>query len=112
MSRSRHSGKPKRAFGGAMPDEPEIAGGPPPVLKSARNTKDVGTIEGERGKKRGDRFPVKRAAGGRVGLNPFSSAHGGGPKIEGTVEKAGSKPVDKSEPGHAVKAALKSGGRC
>ena len=112
MSRSRHGGKPKRAFGGAMPDEPEIAGGLPSVLKSARSTKDVGTIEGERGKKRGDRFPVKRAAGGRVGLNPFSSAHSGGPKISGTVEKAGSQPVPKKEPGHAVKEALKRGGRC
>ena len=110
MSRSRHGGKPKRAFGGAMPDEPEIAGGPPPVLKSARSTKDVGTIEGERGKKRGDR--MARAAGGRVGLNPFSSAHGSGPKIEGAIEKAGSKPVSKDEPGHAVKASLKRGGRC
>ena len=107
MSRARHSkheGKAHakhRASGGGLP---EIASGDPQVLEEARSTKSIGKIEGERAKSRGDR---KRASGGGV----WSSAHTG-PKIEGSVEKHGSKPVSKEEHGSAVKAALKRGGRC
>ena len=98
MSSARHHtekkehGKKHRASGGGLP---EIAGGDPQVLKEARSkTKNVGVIEGERAKPRGDRMAVKRggkvherARGGRVSgsdMNPFSSAHGSGPVTKTT----------------------------
>ena len=106
MSRARHHTEKKehehkehegkkhhRARGGAMPED---AGGDPQVLAEVRSKKNVGVIDGEKAKKRGDRMAVKRggkvherAHGGRVkgaDLSPFSSAHDGGPKTSAGSE--------------------------
>ncbi len=97
MSRARHHhSDEKKAHGGKVRKHrdmggnvEEVAGGPPQVIKEAKSKKNVGIIEGERAKKRGDRMAVKkggavcRARGGKISgsdMNPFSSAHDGGPK--------------------------------
>ena len=106
MSRARHNTEKKehhkRASGGGIP----VAGGDPQVVAEAKaDKKNVGVIEGEKSKKRGDRMAVKRggkvherAAGGRVkgaDLSPFSSAHDGGPKVSAGSDNEGSEEAHK-----------------